>query len=143
MQDTAHAGHGTCRTWPTQNTQDTPSRGKREEGGGGRPHLAHYRQELDGEELDGEELGGDGHEMERHEQHSPEVVVVASAVVVNVALAVVCPSPFLRAQRGLANSTGGQSQPARPKEARAEKANQDQAEPTNEKKRNTSIHGKR
>ena len=77
--------------------------------------------------------------MERREQHSPEVVVVASVVavasVVVVALAVVRPSPFLRAQRGLANSTGGQSQPARPKEARAEKANQDQAEPTNEKKR--------
>jgi hypothetical protein len=79
-------------------------------------------------------------EMERHEQHSPEVVVVASVVavasVVVVALAVGRPSPFLRAQRGLANSTGGQSQPARPKEARAEKANKDQAEPTNEKKRN-------
>ena len=76
MQDTAHAGHGTCRTWRTQNTQDTPSRGKREEGGGGRPHLAHYRQELDGQELDDEELDGeelDGEELDGEELDGEEL----------------------------------------------------------------------
>ena len=55
-QDTAQAAHGTCRTRPSQDTQDTPRRAKREEGGRGRPHLARYRQELDRQELDRQEL---------------------------------------------------------------------------------------
>ena len=57
-QDTAQAGHGTCRTRPTQDPQDTPRRAKRKEGGRGRPHLARYRQELDRQELDRKELDG-------------------------------------------------------------------------------------
>ena len=75
-QDTAQAGHGTCRTRPTQDTQDTPRRAKREEGGRGRPHLARYRQELDRQELDRKELGGEelaGEELDQLEMRQNQL----------------------------------------------------------------------